>query len=501
MAEDWTEKYRPQHLVEVMGNPKAVGELRKWAEHWEAGAPKKRGVILAGDAGIGKTSAALALARDMGWGVIELNASDVRNAESIRRIATTGALNETFTDEGEFISVKEGGRKLIILDEADNLFERVEGSSYDDDVSDRGGKRAIIETVTRTAQPVVLIVNDYYALTRGSGVRLKSLCQTIRFKKVSKPSVRKRLADICKKEGIRISPRALDIVAEHSGGDMRSAVNDLQSLSNGRKEIREGDTDSLGYRDTARTIWDAVRGVLKSTSARSARESLRDLDETPDFILQWIGENLPLEYRKPEDLVRGYEAISRADVFLGRTRRRQHYRMWAYASDMMSAGVAVAKRERYGGYVKYQFPSWLLRMSRSREDRGTRKSVAGKIGGHCHISKSSAMSEVMPTFQYLFQNDKEFMLSMALKLDMEGAEVGWLLADKADAHRIRHVMDEITELKEKAATSKVSVEEHLETQQSGGSITAWAEEPEAEKQPEKEKEDEGPKQKNLFDFN
>ena len=167
---DWTEEYRPKSLDEVVGNEKALSELIKWASSWNAGIPKKRAVILSGKPGTGKTSSALALANDFGWIPIELNTSDARNALKIKRVATTGSINETFSDDGLFISTKIGGRKLIVLDEADNLYETSEGSfRKGEDLSDKGGKKAIIDTIKDTKQPIILIVNDYYSLIKGSG--------------------------------------------------------------------------------------------------------------------------------------------------------------------------------------------------------------------------------------------------------------------------------------------------------------------------------------------
>ena len=83
----WTEKYRPNSLQEVLGNGKAISELREWAEAWEQDRPVTRAAILYGPAGTGKTSAALALAREMDWEEVEMNASDVRTAGMIDRIA------------------------------------------------------------------------------------------------------------------------------------------------------------------------------------------------------------------------------------------------------------------------------------------------------------------------------------------------------------------------------------------------------------------------------
>ena len=79
-AVKWTEKYRPDTLKQVLGNGKAIEELRAWAASWEKGAPITGAVILYGPAGTGKTSAALALAREFDWDYIEMNASDARTA-------------------------------------------------------------------------------------------------------------------------------------------------------------------------------------------------------------------------------------------------------------------------------------------------------------------------------------------------------------------------------------------------------------------------------------
>ena len=128
---DWTEKYRPKSLDEVVGNERAIIELTRWASEWNNGIPKKRAVILSGKPGTGKTSSALALANDFGWTVIELNASDARNATKIKNVATFGAMNETFSDDGKFITSHTGGKKLIILDEADNLYEKAATSERD----------------------------------------------------------------------------------------------------------------------------------------------------------------------------------------------------------------------------------------------------------------------------------------------------------------------------------------------------------------------------------
>mgnify|MGYP001033471261 FL=1 len=99
---DWTEKYRPQTLDQVIGNPTAVNSLRAWARSWEKGTPEVRVAILRGPPGVGKTTSAEALAREMGWSIVEMNASDQRTGKAIEDVALRGSMFETFADDGSF---------------------------------------------------------------------------------------------------------------------------------------------------------------------------------------------------------------------------------------------------------------------------------------------------------------------------------------------------------------------------------------------------------------
>ena len=69
--ESWAEKYRPESLSDIIGNTKVINDLKTWANSWGDKMIKK-GVILSGPPGCGKTSAAIALANDMGLSLIHI---------------------------------------------------------------------------------------------------------------------------------------------------------------------------------------------------------------------------------------------------------------------------------------------------------------------------------------------------------------------------------------------------------------------------------------------
>ncbi|QLH74007.1 MAG: replication factor C large subunit [Methanomassiliicoccales archaeon] len=430
---DWTELYRPKDLGEVLGNPKAVKELREWAISWETGRPTYKAVVLMGPPGIGKTSTALALAREFNWGVVEMNASDQRNADAIRKIAVRGALSETFSDTGEFLSSKDGRKKLIVLDEADNIFGR----------EDQGGIPAMADLIRQTRQPVILIVNDFYELGRRSSV-IKTETKQIRFSKLQPATVRNLLKRIAGDQGVEVDEKVLVTISERSNGDLRAAIRDLQAVATGMEHVREEDIKGLGDRLSKGSMYDLMADIFQGTSGAKARKTMNDADEDIDYVMKWVDENIPLVYKEPEELFRAYLHLSRAANYLAWVNRRQYYGFWSYAGEIMTYGVCSAKSSVRRGYVQYNFPRLLLRLSRSKDSRGTKASVTLKIGIETHTSIKQAADDVLPYFKEIFKRDQQFRSNMAAKLALDQEEVAFLLEQKVDSAAVKHVMQELS---------------------------------------------------------
>ncbi len=425
----WTEKYRPKSLKEVLGNGKAVSDLEAWAREWEGGVPEKRAVVLYGPAGVGKTSAALALAEERGWDQIEMNASDSRTAAAIAKVAGAASKMMTFS----------GKKRLVILDEADNLY----GSA------DRGGSAAMLRLVRETDQPVILIANDYYGLTKP----LREATLGIAFRSIRKPTIASALRDICRAEGAGCTPEMIEEIADMANGDLRSAVNDLQAALEGAIDV--GGEVATGVRDSKSSIFDGVAKILRGSVASEAVKIAWTLDESPEDLVHWIDENLPLVYGA-KDLAAGYDRLSRADVFLGRVRRRQNYGLWRYASFMMTGGVQAARTEKKGGYIAFRPPSYWRRMGQTRGARQVRDSAAGKIGTHCHISSRMAKAEMMGFFGLLLKNP-EMGPKVAALLDFSVEEIALLLGTKPTTKKVSKLYDAAQELLEEERVSEIEV--------------------------------------------
>lgn len=443
----WAEKYRPKSLADVVGNGPAVAALKKWADSWEHGIPEKRAVVLSGKPGVGKTSTALALAADLRWGVIELNASDARNEEAIKRVAGAGAINETFRDDGAFIRASAGGRKLIVLDEADNVFGR----------EDKGGVPAIVDMIRTTRQPVVLIVNDYYGLTRRAS-SLRSLAMEIKFQGLRSPSIEKVLRTVAANEGADVAPEVIKKIAGEAGGDLRAALNDLEGVTRGRKVVPAEAAEAIGGRDDRMTAYSMVGEVLHTFDLATARKALRDLDESPDFALLWIEENVPVEYRHAPDLDRAFYYLSRADQFLGRTVRRQYFGLWSYASDLMSGGVALAKSERLHGWNRYQFPTWLMQMGRSKATRRRRAETYTKLGAYFHTSRREVGSSIAPYLPRLMDADFDLAVNVAAGAELDAEDLADLLGKGLETKEVQTIHAEARRLLESGVSLGAAAE-------------------------------------------
>ncbi|MFH0832705.1 MAG: replication factor C small subunit [Candidatus Aenigmatarchaeota archaeon] len=214
LAEEiWTEKHRPKRLAEMTGQKNIIDRLEAFV--------KSRSLphcLFTGPAGCGKTTAALCIATELfgnNWksNFLELNASDERGIDTIRVKVKDFA--RTMPLEGLF--------KIIYLDEADSL------------TSD--AQHALRRTMERYASIARFILSCNYS--NKIIPPIQSRTAVFRFSQLTKDDVEKSLKSIAKKEGVVVDQSALDAIVYLAEGDMRKAINILQTASILKKKIDE----------------------------------------------------------------------------------------------------------------------------------------------------------------------------------------------------------------------------------------------------------------------
>jgi replication factor C small subunit len=204
--EVWIEKYRPRTLADIVGQDAIIERLESYVERDDL--PH---MLFAGEAGIGKTTAAQAVARELygeGWEehFLELNASDERGIDVVRDRIKSFAR----TSFGGAISYR-----IIFLDEADAL------------TSD--AQSALRRTMEQFSTNVRFILSCNYSSQIIDPIQ--SRCAVFRFGSLPDEAVATQVRQIADEEGIELTDEGVDALGYAADGDMRKAINGLQAAA------------------------------------------------------------------------------------------------------------------------------------------------------------------------------------------------------------------------------------------------------------------------------
>jgi len=211
-AELWTEKYRSKSLDEVVNHKEIISRLKKFVE--DRNIPH---LLFVGPAGVGKTTTVLALAQDL-YGpdylnhILELNASDERGINVIREKVKFFARTAPIRSGVSF--------KILIMDEADSLTSAAQHAL-----------RRTMERYTKTCR-FCLIGNYSESIIEP----IQSRCAIFRFAHLNEKDTRARIKHIANCEQVSLHETGLNAILEASGGDLRKAINILQTAAASRRD-------------------------------------------------------------------------------------------------------------------------------------------------------------------------------------------------------------------------------------------------------------------------
>lgn len=395
----WTVKYSPESMMQSLFLAEQFQQMQSFVKNFKK--QKKRAMLLHGPTGTGKTVAVYTLAKEFDYELIEINASDFRNKDTVFSIIGTASKQKSLF----------GAEKIILIDEIEGL----SGSK------DRGGVSAIGEIIKTTAFPIFLTCHD--ATDKRFKAILK-IVQPVVFPPLNYLAITGILKQICEKEQIMYEESALKTLARYAAGDIRAAINDLQSLA--QERITMEYIDSLGYRNKQESIEQGLLKIFKIKDANLALLAFENVQEDLEQIALWIDENLPKEYTNPVSLASAYNALSRADVFRGRIHRWQHWGFLVYVNALLTAGIAVSKKERNKNQIVYEQTQRFLKLWIAKQRYAKREGIAQKLAAKMHTSSKYATQYIIPYMRYIFQHNKNMADKIAQDFDFDLDEIAWL---------------------------------------------------------------------------
>ena len=361
----WSEKHRPQIISDMVGNEESRAAIMEWFAKWKKGT---KPLLLVGPPGIGKTTMAFLVAKQFGYDMIGLNASDVRSKSRINEILTPVLGN---------VSVL--GTPMIFVDEVDGIHGR----------SDYGGASALVEILKEPTVPIILAANDD---TSDKMKGIKKAVKTIYFKRIPPRLLRVYLENILKKESAELSPGSLIKVIDKSRGDIRSMINLAQSLVTGFNPQTETVFENIN-------VEDGVNAFFKANSIDEARSVLYSMQIDPREKINAFYSSIITSNLDSATLAKYLEVISDADMLYGKIVRTQNWRLLRYLNDIL---IKLYQNDDRIRYTQYNL-SWPL-LNRIRWDGAKIKALSSVMAKKLHLSSSSFVTLCLPFVLFCIKN-------------------------------------------------------------------------------------------------
>ncbi|KAM6261652.1 replication factor C subunit 1 [Porphyrio hochstetteri] len=411
----WVDKYKPVSLKTVIGQQgeqSCANKLLRWLRNWhkntlEDGPAKTnktggkddgtgfKAALLSGPPGVGKTTTASLVCKELGYSYVELNASDTRSKNSLKEVVAESLNNTSIKDFCSGTSSSVSGKHVLIMDEVDGMAGN----------EDRGGIQELIGLIRHTKIPIICMCNDR------NHPKIRSLvhyCFDLRFQRPRLEQIKGAMMSIAFKEGLKIPPPAMQEIILAANQDIRQVLHNLNMWCAKDKSLTydEAKTDaSRAKKDIKLGPFDVVRKVF-ATGEEASRMSLIDKSDLffHDYSLAPLFVQENYVHVKPAAaggnlkkhlvlLSRAADSICDGDIVDKQIRSKQNWNLLP----TQAIYASVLPGELMRGYMTQfpVFPSWLGKFSSTgKHDRITQELAM-------HMSLRTQMCKRTVNVEYL----------------------------------------------------------------------------------------------------
>jgi len=348
--------FKPITTNGFCGNKLIIRQLHNFLLNW----PKvsKRACLLSGPPGIGKTTATMLVAKELGWKTIETNASSSRSKSHLQDYISILLSNYSISNykKKHFASNANMQQTLIIMDECDGMTR-----------DDHGGLSELIKMIRITKIPIICICNDR------QDVKIRSLVKHCIDLKLYPPNInqcRFKLSSICHYQGIKIGFFSLNKIFLHGGCDIRQTINNLQFLSADSKgldwKIRHS---NMSNKDINMGVWNVVSNFF-NINPITIDECINWYFVDQNLIPLMIEHNYLLEeHGNLEELANAAEAFSDAEIIFNYMMKKQNYDFLTFHA--LLSCVRPIKQIKNVNCNRLQFPTALTNRKKENMNKKT----------------------------------------------------------------------------------------------------------------------------------
>ncbi|XP_052764097.1 replication factor C subunit 1-like isoform X2 [Mya arenaria] len=380
----WVDKYKPTQLKQIIGQTgdksnakKLLDWLNSWHKNQAAGVkPVTTGkffgkggsdtgagfkaALLSGPPGIGKTTTATIVCQEAGFSYVELNASDTRNAKSLKEVIATSVRNTTMMDYiGTGSSLTHGHKHCLIMDEVDGMSGN----------QDRGGVQELVNLIKNTRIPIITMCNDR------NHQKMRTLANytfDLRFQRPRVEQIKGAVMSIAFKEGLTIPPPAVNEIILAANQDMRQVLHNLSMWTAADKAVtydqvkldsKQAHKDiKLGPFDVCRKVFVGGEETRNMTINDKADLFFHDYNIAPLFVQENYIHVTPFAAKGNQNrhlslLARAADSLCDSDVVERNIRNSQSWSLLGL--EAMYASVIPGEYMRGNIGQMISFPSWL----------------------------------------------------------------------------------------------------------------------------------------------
>jgi len=418
-TELWVDKYKPKTLKQIVGQQGEGSNVRKlqhWLSNWHKwhtgpeavplratggrAGPKDdgrglRAALLSGPPGVGKTTTATLVCKELGFTFVELNASDQRSQKSLKQVVAEALNNHTVVDfvgGGGGGAKKTGGQKhCLIMDEVDGMAGN----------EDRGGMQELIQLIKKTHIPIITMCNDRQSQKVRS---LANYCLDLRFYRPRVDQIKGALMSICFKEGIKIQPPTLNNIIAMANHDIRQVIHNLSMWTADSKNLTMDKAEAaaekakknlkIGPFEVIRKVFETTEETRKMSLIDKSDLFFHDYSLSPLFVQENYAGIIPNaaagnRVKHLRSLSRAASAIAAGDLVDRKIRSKQNWSLLPTQAIFASVIPGEVMRGHWTGQCA--FPSWLGKHSKG----GKSQRQLQELKAHMRLNVSGSTTDLM----------------------------------------------------------------------------------------------------------